>query len=221
MERQQTIMICIIATFKGMIEDFEVEKDQSTSEETTKKNNFNLAKKAREDAIKAAEDAKGEKETAKGDKESDKSSAESSKSEEESALVADTALLEKTTKDCATTDAEWEERSKIRSDEIMAMEMAKKILSKVTKVRNPDEHEIAQKGGKFIQVTFIQTGSFRGAKPVDKKVEAIQTLMKAANNTKAVHSKALNQLASQLMTYDGPFDKLKSMISKDDLPSYG
>jgi len=204
----------IIATFKGMIEDFEVEKDQSTSEETTKKNNFNLAKKAREDAIKAAEDAKGEKETAKGDKESDKSSAESSKSEEESALVADTALLEKTTKDCATTDAEWEERSKIRSDEIMAMEMAKKILSKVTKVRNPDEHEIAQKGGKFIQVTFIQTGSFRGAKPVDKKVEAIQTLMKAANNTKAVHSKALNQLASQLMTYDGPFDKLKSMIQK-------
>jgi len=204
----------IIATFKGMIEDFEVEKDQSTSEETTKKNNFNLAKKAREDAIKAAEDAKGEKETAKGDKESDKSSAESSKSEEEGALVADTALLEKTTKDCATTDAEWEERSKIRSDEIMAMEMAKKILSKVTKVRNPDEHEIAQKGGKFIQVTFIQTGSFRGAKPVDKKVEAIQTLMKAANNTKAVHSKALNQLASQLMTYDGPFDKLKSMIQK-------
>merc|ERR1719335_1217270 len=97
----------IIATFKGMIEDFEVEKEQSTSEETTKKNNFNLAKKAREDAIKAAEDAKGEKETAKGDKESDKSTAESSKEEEESALAADTALLDKTTKDCATTDSEW------------------------------------------------------------------------------------------------------------------
>jgi len=204
----------IIATFKGMIEDFEVEKEQSTSEETTKKNNFNLAKKAREDAIKAAEDAKGEKETAKGDKESDKSTAENEKSEEESALVADTALLEKTTKDCATTDSEWEERSKIRSDEIMAMEMAKKILSKVTKVRNPDEHEIAQKGGKFVQVSFLQTGALRGAKPVDKKTEAIQTLMKAANSTSAVHKKALAQLASQLMTYDGPFDKLKSMIQK-------
>merc|ERR1719428_1995505 len=202
----------IIATFKGMIEDFEVEKEQSTSEETTKKNNFNLSKKAREDAIKAAEDAKGEKETAKGDKESDKSTAENEKSEEESALVADTALLEKTTKDCATTDSEWEERSKIRSDEIMAMEMAKKILSKVTKVRNPDEHEIAQKG--FVQVSFLQTGAFRGAKPVDKKAEAVQTLMKIANNNGAVHKKALSQLASQLMTYDGPFDKLKSMIQK-------
>merc|ERR1719473_2354137 len=202
----------IIATFKGMIEDFTVEKEQSTSEETTKKNNFNLAKKAREDAIKAAEDAKGEKETAKGDKESDKSTAESDKSEEESALVADSTLLDTTTKDCATTDAEWEERSKIRSDEIMAMEMAKKILSKVTKVRNPDTHEIAQKG--FVQVSFIQTGAFRGAKPVDKKAEAVQNLMKAANNTNAVHTKALAQLASQLMTYDGPFDKLKSMIQK-------
>merc|ERR1719428_2588192 len=205
----------IIATFKGMIEDFEVEKEQSTSEETTKKNNFNLSKKAREDAIKAAEDAKGEKETAKGDKESDKSNAENSKSEEESALVADSALLEKTTKDCATTDAEWEERSKIRSDEIMAMEMAKKILSKVTKVRNPDEHEIAQKGGgKFIQVSFLQTTALRGMKPVDKKADAVQALMKAANSTAAVHKKALAQLASQLMTFDGPFDKLKSMIQK-------
>merc|ERR1719473_592372 len=202
----------IISTFKGMIEDFEVEKDQSTDEETTKKNNFNLAKKAREDAIKAAEDAKDEKETAKGDKESDKGTAEGSKSEEESALVADTALLEKTTKDCATTDSEWEERSKIRSDEIMAMEMAKKILSKVTKVRNPDEHEIAQKG--FVQVSFIQTGALRGAKPADKKSEAVQALMKAANSTAAVHKKALAQLASQLMTFDGPFDKLKSMIQK-------
>merc|ERR1719262_1314872 len=178
----------IIATFKGMIEDFKVEKDQSTDEETNKKNNYNLAKKARDDTIKAAEDAKGEKETSKSDKESAKADAESSKSEEESALVADTALLEKTTKDCATTDSEWEERSKIRSDEIMAMEMAKKILSKVTKVRNPDEHEIAQKGGgKFVQVSFIQTGSFRGAKPVDKKTEAVQTLMKAAKSSAAVH----------------------------------
>merc|ERR1711904_537228 len=135
-----------------------------------------MGKKAREDAIDAAEDAKGEKESAK-------STAENEKSEEESALVADSALLEKTTKDCATTDAEWEERSKIRSDEIMAMEMAKKILSKVTKVRNPDEHEIAQKGGgKFVQVSFLQTVALRGVKPVDKKAEAIQTLMKAANS---------------------------------------
>jgi len=204
----------IIATFKGMIEDFEVEKEQSTDEETTKKNNFNLAKKAREDTIKAAEDAKGEKETAKGDKESAKSTAENDKSEEESALVADTTLLDDTTKDCATTDAEWEERSKIRADEIMAMEMAKKILSKVTKVRNPDTHEIAQKGSGFVQVSFIQTGALRGVKPVDKKSEAIQALMKAANGTAAVHKKALAQLASQLMTFDGPFDKLKSMIQK-------
>merc|ERR1719272_1946503 len=38
--------------------------------------------------------------------------------------------------------------------------------------------------------------------------------MKAANSTAAVHSKALAQLASQLLTFDGPFDKLKSMIQK-------
>merc|ERR1719473_186709 len=203
----------IISTFKGMIEDFEVEKDQSTDEETTKKNNFNLAKKAREDAIKAAEDAKEEKETAKSDKESAKSDAESSKEEEEAALVADTALLEKTTKDCATTDSEWEERSKIRSDEIMAMEMAKKILSKVTKVRNPDEHEIAKKA-LLQEPSFLQTGLLRGKPGVDKKTEAIEALRRIADRSHTVHAKALSQLATQLMTYDGPFDKLKSMIQK-------
>merc|ERR1719161_3262714 len=69
----------IIATFKGMIEDFEVEKEQSTDEETNKKNNYNLAKKAREEAIKAAEDAKGEKEGIKSSKEADKGKAETDK----------------------------------------------------------------------------------------------------------------------------------------------
>jgi len=39
-------------------------------------------------------------------------------------------------------------------------------------------------------------------------------LLNAANRTNAVHTKALAQLANQLKTYDGPFDKLKSMIQK-------
>merc|ERR1719271_1756975 len=38
--------------------------------------------------------------------------------------------------------------------------------------------------------------------------------MKAAKNSNAVHTKALSQLAAQLETFDGPFDKLKSMIQK-------
>merc|ERR1719181_34678 len=62
----------------------------------------------------------------------------------------------------------------------------------------------------------MQTAAFLRRHDVsgDKKAEAIQLLKAAANHTGAVHVKALNQLAAQLSTFDGPFDKLKSMIQK-------
>merc|ERR1719181_524774 len=62
----------------------------------------------------------------------------------------------------------------------------------------------------------MQTAAFLRRHDVsgDKKAEAIKLLKIAANHTGAVHVKALNQLAAQLETFDGPFDKLKSMIQK-------
>merc|ERR1719456_1081497 len=135
----------IIETFKGMKAEFEADKLDSTSAETNKLNAYNLAKQALDSATSTAEDSKKEKEGIKGDKESDKANAETTKSETETALSGDTASLEQTDKKCKTTTGEWEERSGIREGEIKAMEMAIKILSKVTGVRNPDEHEIPKK----------------------------------------------------------------------------
>jgi hypothetical protein len=122
---------------------------------------------------------------------------------------------------------EWDERCKIRDGEIEAMQMAQKILTKVTGVRKPSDaiakkelisvhskvssHKHAQKGVSLIQnAVFLKRHDVSG----DKKAEAIRLLKAATNRTGAVHVKALNQLAAQLMTFDGPFDKLKSMIQK-------
>merc|ERR550514_2327798 len=131
-------------------------------------------------------------------------------------LEGDTASLESTDSDCKTKTGEFEERTKVRSNELEAMAMAKKILAKVTGVRNPDEHEIPTKAllestarveqdtANFgVGVSFLQVD--------DPKVKAVNLLRKAAG---AAHSKALEKLAEDIRTYAGPFDKIKAMIQK-------
>eukprot|EP00746_Dinoflagellata_sp_MGD_P160153 gnl/MRDRNA2_/MRDRNA2_86811_c0_seq9.p1 gnl/MRDRNA2_/MRDRNA2_86811_c0~~gnl/MRDRNA2_/MRDRNA2_86811_c0_seq9.p1 ORF type:complete len:682 (+),score=256.75 gnl/MRDRNA2_/MRDRNA2_86811_c0_seq9:85-2130(+) len=209
----------IIETFKAMKAEFEADKLDSTSAETNKLNAYNLAKQERDTAISTAKDSKKEKEDIKGDKESDKATSESTLGETETALADDTATLEQTDKECKTVSGEWEERSGIREGEIKAMDMAVKILSKVTGVRNPDEHEIPKKAlleatarvdqdtasyeAKMAGVSFLQLE--------DPKTKAVNLLRKAATQA---HSKALQKLAQEISTYDGPFDKIKQMIQK-------
>merc|ERR1719162_587912 len=135
----------IIETFKSMKAEFEADKLDSTSAETNKLNAYNLAKQARDKALSTAKDSKKEKGDIKGDKESDKANSETSKGETETALADDTATLEQTDKECKTVTGQWQDRSAIREGEIKAMDMAIKILEKVTGVRNPDEHKIPKK----------------------------------------------------------------------------
>jgi len=209
----------IIETFKAMKAEFEADKLDSTSAETNKLNAYNLAKQERDTAISTAKSSKSEKEGIKGDKESTKATSESTLGETETALADDTATLEQTDKECKTVTGEWEERSGIREGEIKAMEMAIKILSEVTGVRNPDEHEIPKKAlleatarvdqdtasyeAKMAGISFLQIE--------DPKTKAVNLLKKAASQA---HSKALLKLASEISTYDGPFDKIKQMIQK-------
>merc|ERR1719272_256342 len=208
----------IIETFKGMKSEFEADKLDSTSAETNKLNSYNLAKQARDGATKAATDSKTEKEGIKGDKEADKSNSDTSKSETETALSGDTATLETTEKDCTTMNGQWEQRSAIREGEIKAMDMAIKILTKVTGVRNPDEHEIPQKALIAASARVDQdAASYASIRAVsflqveDPKTKAVNLLKKAATEA---HSKGLAKLAQEISTFDGPFDKIKGMIQK-------
>merc|ERR1719463_755552 len=172
----------IIETFKAMKAEFEADKLDSTTAETNKLNAYNLAKQARDTALSTAKDSKKEKEDIKGDKESDKATSESTKSETETALSDDTATLEQTDKECKTVTGEWEERSAIREGEIKAMDMAAKILSKVTGVRNPDEHEIPKKA--LLEATSRveqDTSVFRA------KISSVSFLQLEDPKTKAVN----------------------------------
>merc|ERR1719313_1876262 len=209
----------IIETFKAMKAEFEADKLDSTSAETNKLNAYNLAKQARDTALSTAKESKKEKEDIKGDKESEKANSESTKSETENALADDTATLEQTDKECKTVTGEWEERSGIREGEIKAMGMAIKILEKVTGVRNPDTHEIPKKALMEATARVEQDTASYEAKTAgisflqleDPKTKAVNLLRKAAS---MAHSKALQKLAQEISTYDGPFDKIKQMIQK-------
>merc|ERR550514_2645529 len=131
-------------------------------------------------------------------------------------LEGDTASLESTDSDCKTKTGEFEERTKVRSNELEAMAMAKKILAKVTGVRNPDEHEIPTKAllestARVEQDTADYASTVSFLQVDDPKVKAAALLRKAAS---AANNKALLKLAEEIRTYAGPFDKIKAMIQK-------
>merc|ERR1719183_3182198 len=184
----------VIDLLKGLRADFEKSQVESTKEETEDKNQYNLAKQAQDYAISEAESAKSEKETILGDKGSDLAGYLATLGDEEDSLAADTAQLNSVNSDCTTKANEWDVRSKTRAGEIEAMSMAVKILSKVTNVRNPDTHEVpAHPPYGFAQVSFLQIN--------DPKAKAMNLLKTVATKT---HSKALQKLATEIGTFDGP-----------------
>merc|ERR1719390_497765 len=208
----------VIETFKGMEKGFEGDTLDAHQQEANKKKAYALAKQAQDFAIKAAEDSKAEKEGIKGDKEAELADAGSAREQEQSALETDSVSLDDTHKECTTKTEEWNQRSAVRAGEIQAIQMAQKVLSKVTGVRNPDEHEIPTKSLlAFSRITQdssnfrIVTSAVSLLQVDDPRVKAVNLLRQAA--TKG-HSKALQDLAEQLRTYDGPFDKIKGMMQK-------
>merc|ERR1719240_2357063 len=65
------------------------------------------------------------------------------------------------------------------------------------------EQDTASYEAKMAGVSFLQIE--------DPKVKAVNLLKKAASTA---HSKALQKLAQEISTFDGPFDKIKQMIQK-------
>merc|ERR1719272_225900 len=113
--------------------------------EANAQNAYELAKKARDHALSAAKDNKKEKEDINADKGSELAKAETDLASEQEMLVGDSATLDSTDQECKQVQDGYKQRTGIRSNEITAMEMAMKILSKVSGVRNPDTHEIPGK----------------------------------------------------------------------------
>merc|ERR1719401_529775 len=206
----------LLETFEKLAYEWNEKKAMESEEEMNEWNAYKLAKQARDDAIDAARSAEAEKTRIRSERAAQKSQADSNLAETENMLEADTASMENMDSECKTKKAEWDERSKVRSGELEAMAVAKKILSKVTGVRNPDTHEIPTKSlleaaAHVSRDTADFTSAVSFLQVRDPRVKAVNLLREAAREA---HSKSLQKLAQEISTYDGPFDKIKAMIEK-------
>jgi DNA repair exonuclease SbcCD ATPase subunit len=188
----------VIELLKKLLEKFETDKLETTKAETNALNAYNLAKQARDEAQEAAEKSKDEKEELKGQAEEDLVAAEEDLTETKEDLAKNEESLETVTADCTAKADEHSARTAAREQELVAMDMAIKILAKVGGVRPPKL--LMQAGGpSFIQIE-------------DPKAKAVKILIAEAQK---LHSKSLRRLAQQITAHlAGPFDSINQMIQK-------
>jgi len=196
----------VIELLKKLIEKFETDKLETTKAETNALNAYNMAKQAREEALAAFEKSKKEKEEIKGEAEKALTAAQDDLAATKEDLAANEKSLEDVTKECETEADEFASRSEARSGEILAIEMAIKILAKVGGVRAP---ELVQSGA--LQ-EFLQSGGASFIQIDDPKAQAVKVLIAEATK---LHSKSLRRLAQQITAHlSGPFDEINQMIQK-------
>jgi len=201
----------VIELLKQLVQKFEADLLAATKAETNAVDQYNLAKSARANERAAAEKSRGIKDTDKSSADTDKGKAEQELQQTQSDLKADSDLLAKTVQSCESKAASWEERQKIRSLELEAMEEAIKIISQVTGVRTePPENPVPPTSPLFLQVRR-QAASFLQVR-ADPRTRAVQLLRTAARKTK---SQALERFAQELSAHlTGPFDEVNNMMEK-------
>jgi len=194
----------VIELLKQLALKFDDDLVQVEKEETNSLNAYDLAKDARDNSKKAAEESKKEKSTILGEVESELAEAKGNLKDQQDELESDTKTLASTDKSCSVKQAEWAERSEIRSNEIAAIEAAIKILAKVAGVRtDPPGNPIPPASPIFLQFS---------ADSSDPKMKAVVYLRQQAQ---ILHAKGLERLAQQVASHLGdPFAEVTNMIEK-------
>mmetsp|Transcript_98846 Transcript_98846/g.316900 ORF Transcript_98846/g.316900 Transcript_98846/m.316900 type:complete len:714 (-) Transcript_98846:92-2233(-) len=195
----------VIDLLKELKLNFEDQRVEGTKMETAAANSYDLAKSARDAAVAAATSAKGTKETNLSDCLTALAGTQSSLDSAEADLVADETSLADTVKDCDMKRSEWDERTKIREQEVEAIKKGIEILAKVTGVRTeapsnpvPPPSPVEAAGALFLQT--------------DPKAKAINMLRQEATK---LHNKQFSKFTDQLAgKLGGPFDALNDMIQK-------
>lgn len=197
----------VVDLLKAMETKFRDDKRAAMKAETNALNAYELSSKARTDASQAAQDSKAKKGTELAEVKKALSEAKGDLKNLKADLDADTGTLAETKKSCTTKKDEWEKRSQTRKLELEAMDMAIKILSKVTGVRTkaPKNPVMSSSPVKFLQLLSVGVGA-------DPKLRAVNLLKETA---KTVHSRALERLAVEIGAHlDGPFNQVNNMIQK-------
>jgi len=194
----------VIELLKQLQKKFEDDKLATVKAETNRQNAYELAKKARDNAIAAAQKADAKKTEERGRVEKLIEEAKLSLSDESSNLEVDYKALKDTKAQCALKRAEWEKRSSVREDEIKAIDAAIAILSEAAGVRTDAPKNPVPPPS---PVNFLQEASHE-----NPKMAAVVILQNAAIATK---SRVLERIAVEVKAHlSGPFDQLINIIEK-------
>jgi len=197
----------VIEILKQLKSKFEDDLTQATAEETNSLNAFTVAETARAGEKAAASKSQSQKEITLGEVQQDLSTARQALIDEKSDLAADTKSRDETKSACGTKAAEWEERSKTRTNEIKAIVAAVEILSKVSGVRYEASNN-PKLGKSPLEASLLQVAA--ESKPT--KARAVELIRAAARKSK---SHALERLAVEVSNHlTGPFDEVNNMIQK-------
>jgi len=118
----------IISTLKGLLKTFKQNKFDDDTEEANTRNDYQMAKQARENTISFAKADKDEKEKLVADKEEELSQTKQAKKEETEMMNADQAFMDELTSTCEQKATDFDQRSKTRTAEITAIKNALDIL---------------------------------------------------------------------------------------------
>merc|ERR1719420_2224830 len=156
----------IFGMLKQMKEGFETNLKNSQKEETVSQKDYESLKAAKEEEIAAATDLIGTKTQELATADEKNAQSKEQLEETQNVLAADTKFLANLKEQCAVMDAEYEERVKLRQQEIQACSKALAFLS------SDEAHELFSR-----TLGFLQLGS---SSKSNRRTQASKMLMQAA-----------------------------------------
>jgi len=118
----------IFDNLREVLRKFKVKKAEVETAEQEKKHTFDMAQSARANSLKAEQDAVAQLEKTIAEKEEESSKISTEKDETDADQKTDQTFLEALTEECEKQAKSWDQRSKARSKELMALAEALTIL---------------------------------------------------------------------------------------------
>merc|ERR1719161_2424592 len=194
----------IIATLSDLEKDFKAKKAEVDQIEGQNKKDYNGVMKPKTQEKKTAE---GDKDTASGDKDTaDEEIAKATDSmvEEEGKLKDDQLYLKDLTAQCELKAREWDQRSKMRAEEVTALTAALKIIKGKVKA-----NAVVNKP------TFVpHDDEYVGAPDIAADVKALKTPEKKEDARNAVDDDDVGDVDLSFLQVGSPRHKIASLVKQ-------
>ena len=208
-----------IAVLKELLKTYKKTQFERQTEEEGTKSAFNMAQQARANQCKAFQTTIDKNEQIQADKEQEKSAKEADKTQTQADVDADQTFLDELTKECEDKAKAWDERSRIRSNELTAVAEALGLLKegvqgnynankklvlatqKVTPSKVEEQDDVEDEDDE--DVSFLQRRDSTKA----ARRQAVKFLKEQA---KVINSPALSALVMKMK--EDHFKKVRGMI---------